>query len=281
MVPHARSEGPKDGEQREYTMQDLWDVVNDRVKSKTYCSTDPDFMSRKTKLGLPDVDWGRYNQQAQASHPSGLSSNTVRARVAAGFFELIANWNMLDMVMVQDRCGIDTNASKYLDPSTAMALLGKSDLYGISSRHFTRALQSFEADDFYRYDIIVALDTSVKEDLLATARNESDSVFTSRYYEYFKSKIALLSQFSPWCSDEYLCRTGGNAVLPPQLSELLAPQLAEARTVVDIGRPDLSALESVEQWQVMVYSIILGVAGLLKYLSDACPKDMPHWERFD
>jgi len=224
-------------------------------------------------MRLPDVDWSRYNQQVLFVD----RHDTVRARMAAGMLDIATNWNGMDLAVVLDRCGVDAEPSGYMDPSRAASLLSMAQASGVSSRHFTRQFQCFEVDDFYRYDVIIALDTGVLERLMSAAEEEAASALTPGYLQYFQSKTARLSDFSGWCSDAELTREGGTALLPRSLSGQLAPGLAEARGVVDIPRPDLSSPEAYAQWDAMKCSILLGNAGLLQYLKDSWPKDMPHW----
>jgi protein-tyrosine-phosphatase len=220
-----------------------------------------------------DVDWARYNQQVLFVD----SSDTVRARMAAGIMEIVANWNGWGMVLVTDRCGVDALPGTYMDPSMAMALLGRAQPMGVSSRHFTRAVQVFEVDDLYRYDLVVALDSKTKAKILEMASQETKSAFTSRYFDYFHNKIAQLSDFNSWCSDEHLLRTGGSALLPRKLSLELGMALPRARATTDIVRPNLSAADAEGEWEAMQLSILLGVAGSLQFLIDSCPDDLPHW----
>lgn len=210
-----------------------------------------------TFSAVADVDWARYNQQVLFVD----SSDTVRARMAAGLMEIVANWNGWGMVLVTDRCGVDAQPGAYMDPSMAVSLLARAEPVGISTRHFTRALQVFEVDDLYRYDLIIALDAKTKATILEMAAQETQSAFTSRYQDYFHSKIAQLSDFNSWCSDEHLARQGGNALLPRKLSLELVPELSRVRSITDISRPDLMAAEGAMEWEAMQLSILLGVAG--------------------
>lgn len=210
-----------------------------------------------------DVDWARYNQQVLFVD----SSDTVRARMAAGLMEIVANWNGWGMVLVTDRCGVHAQPGAHLDPSMAAGLLARAGPMGISSRHFTRTLQVFEVDDLYRYDLIVALDAKTKAAILEMAAQETQTAFTSRYLAYFQSKIAQLSDFNAWCSDEHLARKGGNALLPRKLSLELVPALSRTRAALDIARPDLSSSDGAVEWEDMQLSILLGVAGELPVLT--------------
>ena len=101
-----------------------------------------------------------------------------------------------------------------------------------------------------------------QEALLDLATQEAGSIYTSNYLSYFNSKIARLSDFAGWCSNEDLCQEAGSAILPPKLARLVVPALPLARTVVDIQRLDLRKPESHELWSDMKFAILVGVAGL-------------------
>jgi len=262
-----------DSADEDWSVSRFFGVVAERESGATRCSSDQSFIARKEALGLPDVDWARYNQQVLFVD----SSDTVRARMAAGLMEIVANWNGWGMVLVTDRCGVHAQPGAHLDPSMAAGLLARAGPMGISSRHFTRTLQVFEVDDLYRYDLIVALDAKTKAAILEMAAQETQTAFTSRYLAYFQSKIAQLSDFNAWCSDEHLARKGGNALLPRKLSLELVPALSRTRAALDIARPDLSSSDGAVEWEDMQLSILLGVAGFLQFLIDSCPNDLPHW----
>ena len=59
------------------------------------------------------------------------------------------------------------------------------------------------------------------------------------YWErYYQRKVCLLSTFSAYVGSDIL-RTGGTALLEPELSQIIQPGLQESRGVVDIERPSL------------------------------------------
>ena len=101
----------------------------------------------------------------------------------------------------------------------------------------------------------------MQDALLEAAVKESGSVFTESYLSWFRSKVALLSDFSAWCEDGHVCRQGGSALLPRTLARRIEPVIDEARKVVDIPRPDLNSPEGEAQWQTMAFGILLGTAG--------------------
>ncbi|PNW72914.1 hypothetical protein CHLRE_14g611484v5 [Chlamydomonas reinhardtii] len=102
--------------------------------------------------------------------------------------------------------------------------------------------------------------------------------------DYYMQKVCLLTTFSHYESDAVLTRRGGFALLPAQLSYLLkdgAGGLAASKAVVDIPSPDLSSPDGAAQWEAVVAALILSTASLVKYLVDAYPEDMPHYDPQD
>jgi hypothetical protein len=58
-----------------------------------------------------------------------------------------------------------------------------------------------------------------------------------------------------------------------------APQVS--KQVVDISTPDLASPDGAAQWEATVAALVLSTASLVKYLIDAYPEDMPHWDPVD
>ncbi len=96
-------------------------------------------------------------------------------------------------------------------------------------------------------------------------------------------QVRVLSEFGSYATTAVLLREGGSALLPRRMSALLAPVLARLRGpggggvgVSGVARPDLLTAGP-EEWNHMVVCILLGAAGLAKYLMDSFPDD----EEFD
>ena len=81
-----------------------------------------------------------------------------------------------------------------------------------------------------RYDVIVALDTDIKQDILKMVQSE--------WQNYYDAKICMLDQFSDYLGSDIL-RTGGTAVLESELSGIIRPIMQESRTIPDLLRPSL------------------------------------------
>ena len=56
--------------------------------------------------------------------------------------------------------------------------------------------------------------------------------------------MALLTDFRGYCGREDLLRTGGSAVLEPELSQIITPALPHAQHATSIRRPTLVDGES-------------------------------------
>lgn len=94
--------------------------------------------------------------------------------------------------------------------------------------------------------------------------------------------MLLLSDYAQQqpLSDSEVIRKGGLALLPRAMSQQLQHDLAKLRTVVDIQRPCLSdgSPHGVAAWNWTVLAVMLGCAGLVRYLIDAYPDDLPEYD---
>ena len=50
---------------------------------------------------------------------------------------------------------------------------------------------------------------------------------------------------------------------------------------MDIASPDLSSPDGAAQWDATVAALTVSTASLVKYLIDAYPENMPHWDPVD
>eukprot|EP00884_Botryococcus_braunii_P020712 jgi/Botrbrau1/7324/Bobra.247_3s0019.1 len=139
---------------------------------------------RSQRSGLPQVDWRRYNLQVLFVD----RTDTVRARVAAGLFERVAEWNGYGRALYPSTCGVQ--ASPAIDMSTTVSLMSQAQFLGMRPQLFARKTEQFEYDDFDRFDLIVAVDQSVLEDIFVFAgptRAEKD---------WYAPRVCLLSDFA-------------------------------------------------------------------------------------
>jgi hypothetical protein len=100
--------------------------------------------------------------------------------------------------------------------------------------------------------------------------------------DYYDDKVRLLTEYAAPAAlaDDTVLRLGGTALLPRAMSQQLQPLLEQLRGVVDIQRPELADASeaAVVNWNSMVHSIMLGCAGLVHYLINAYPPDLPEYD---
>lgn len=218
------------------------------------------------RRGLPSVDWTRYHLQVLFID----KHDTVRARVAAGLFELIAEWNGYGRALYPVTCGVAARQGERASLSTQAGLMHQAYLLGMPPKAFTKACEAFEVADLDRHDVVLALDTNIRDHIL--------SMVDPKWLSYYEEKICLLSDYASY-TGAAMYETGGLALLPRRMSFLLQSSPLEYRQVVDIASPCLyNPQTGQEQWNTMVTSVMLGCAGLVKYLIDACPPDLPEYD---
>lgn len=128
-----------------------------------------DLRERPRSTQLPAVDWRRYHLNVLFVD----RSDTVRARVAAGLFERVSEWNGWGRILLTATAGVDAQPDSPPDVSTNMALFSQAGLLGIRPKLFAAAPERFESDDFYRYDTIVALDEGVRQRIVEMGIEEN------------------------------------------------------------------------------------------------------------
>lgn len=212
---------------------------------------------------LPQVDWTRYHLQVLFVD----RTDTVRARVATGLFERIAEWNGYGRALYPWACGVNAAQSEPADFSTTVALFSQATFLGIRAKLFAAPAEQLTLDDLDRYDVIVALGSDIKQDMLKLVQPE--------WHGYYDAKVCILDQFSHYLGEEIL-RTGGSAILETELSSIIRPILQESRAIPDLLRPSLD--KGAEEWNPMVQAMIISCAGLVQYLIDAYPPDLPHYD---
>lgn len=89
--------------------------------------------------------------------------------------------------------------------------------------------------------------------------------------DFYKQRICKLHEFLEYASDERLQQKGGSALLPTQLSHMLGSEVTQLKSVADIPTAELS---QVQDWNVMLKCIVVGVAGVTQYLMDTHPEDL-------
>ncbi|KXZ42038.1 hypothetical protein GPECTOR_218g462 [Gonium pectorale] len=226
-------------------------------------------------------------------------TDTVRARLAAGLFERCAEWNGYGRALYPWTCGLSVGSAPPRDIhsiSKLTALMAGADRLAILPRYFTRPAECFELEDLDRYDLAVALDSGILDEIRSAVMAEYPPGADRDYYlqrvcllttfSHYESdaRVCLLTTFSHYESDAVLTRRGGFALLPAQLSGLLktgAGGLQASKAIIDIPTPDLSAPDGATQWEAVVAALTLSTASLVKYLIDAYPENMPHYDPVD
>lgn len=213
----------------------------------------------------PEVDWTRYHLQLLFVD----ERDTVRARIAAGLFDKITAWNGYGQALYTHCCGVSASSGP-TSISTTASLMSQAAFLGIPPKCFARPPELFEAEDLDRFDLILALDTTIRDRILDTVELQ--------YLSYYEGKVCLLSDFAT-CTGEAVEYTGGRSLLPKSFSAAVIPYVKEIESTVDIGRPSLEDVyTSADLWNAMVRSLMLSCAGLVKYVIDAYPKDLPHYD---
>jgi len=189
-------------------------------------------------------------------------------------------------------------------------------LWDLRSRAFiSPSRQSFDTDDVDRFDVIVCLSCRIHAEVLK--RVSADRPTSPGQYV---NKICTLTDFIMYCPDDRLLQGGGSGVLDSKLRKLVGLQLsslrpspsiiAAATSSIDeasnasaiqqpqpqiapttipsfllpdgIPRPSLSsATNNAAEWERMALLTAICCAGLMCYIMDALPPDLPHWEPED
>ena len=79
-----------------------------------------------------------------------LRTDTVRARVATGLFERIAEWNGFGRALYPWACGVDAEQSKANDLSTTASLLSQAQFLGIRTSLFAAPAERLTLEDLDR-----------------------------------------------------------------------------------------------------------------------------------
>lgn len=97
-----------------------------------------------------------------------------------------------------------------------------------------------------------------------------------------RDKVRLLSEFAQQrpLADSDVLAVGGLALLPRAMSLCLRSELASLRQVADMPRPSVSDASpaAATRWDTCVRVGMLGAAGLVRYLIDAYPPDLPEYD---
>ncbi|DBA98368.1 TPA: hypothetical protein ACH3X3_012383 [Trebouxia sp. C0006] len=95
---------------------------------------------------LPQIDWTRYHLQVLFVD----RSDTVRARVATGLFERIAEWNGYGRALYPWACGVSASQTQPVDFSTTASLFSQATFLGIRAKLFAAPAEQLTLEDLDR-----------------------------------------------------------------------------------------------------------------------------------
>jgi hypothetical protein len=97
-----------------------------------------------------------------------------------------------------------------------------------------------------------------------------------------REKVRVLSEYGQQqpLSDREVFTMGGLALMPRGMSMQLQQDLQHLRQVLDMPRPSMTdaSEEAAECWDTCIRSAMLGSAGLVRYLIDSYPDDLPEYD---
>jgi protein-tyrosine-phosphatase len=245
------------------------------VKSHAIDGTNPH--ANKTQILITSrfcvwlqVDWSRFHLQLLFVDQDDMAN----ARVAQSLFDIVTEWNGYGRALYGWTCGVE--AEQYPLERT-VSLMVQAEQWQTSRTRFadvfTRKPEQLDVHDMYTYDVIVAMNTSVKKNVLQMFEPDLNEAWDNEGdREFYRQRICTLGEFLGYASPELVRKSGGSALLPSQLSEKLAhADLQQLSGVADIPSAEL---QSTEQWDEMVMCILLAITGLVKYLIDSYPDDL-------
>lgn len=89
-------------------------------------------------------------------------------------------------------------------------------------------------------------------------------------------QVAVLTDFLDYVKPYRLLHSGGSALLEPELGQIVEPVIERIQQAKGIRRPSLTG--GSEEWNEMVQTIVLSSAGLVQFLIDAWPPDLPEYD---
>ena len=95
-------------------------------------------------------------------------------------------------------------------------------------KHQCQRLSKDVVDD--RHDVIVALDSNVRTDIIHMTQPE--------WHSYYAEKVCVLDQFSQYSGQDIL-KTGGSALLERELSAIVRPVMQKDVKIPELLRPSL------------------------------------------
>lgn len=198
----------------------------------------------------------------------------ANARVAQSLFDTVTEWNGYGRALYGWTCGVEAQAYPL---ERAVSLMVQAEQWQTSGNLFAdvfaRRPDQLDVHDMYTYDVIIAMNASVKESVLRMFEPDLNESWDSEGdREFYRQRICTLGDFLNYASPEVVRKSGGSALLPSQLSEKLAH--VDLQCLREVGDIPSVEMKTTEQWDEMVMCILLAVTGLVKYLIDSYPEDL-------
>ncbi|KAG0601899.1 hypothetical protein M758_11G146600 [Ceratodon purpureus] len=214
-----------------------------------------EWRSARTRSGQDLVDWGRYHLQVMFVD----RSHRARSRLAEGIFERIAAWNGFGLILYGHSCGISVKEGEL--PS--MSYKGEAQRLGVARHVFQAPATILDRSDLDSYDLIVAMDIEVRDEVLRMASSQPSNG------NDYANKVRLISEFVSY---------GTTSLLEDTLLEIIQPDLPQALTALEVQATYMSQYS---KWRMMVATITMCCAGLIQFLMDAYPDDLPDYDPVD
>ncbi|KAG0557706.1 hypothetical protein KC19_11G151000 [Ceratodon purpureus] len=227
--------------------------TNESVTTAT--SALAEWRSARTRSGQDLVDWGRYHLQVMFVD----RSHRARSRLAEGIFERIAAWNGFGLILYGHSCGISVKEGEL--PS--MSYKGEAQRLGVARHVFQAPATTLDRSDLDSYDLIVAMDIEVRDEALRMASSQPSNG------NDYANKVRLISEFVSY---------GTTSLLEDTLLEIIQPDLPQALTALEVQATYMSQYS---KWRMMVATITMCCAGLIQFLMDAYPDDLPDYDPVD
>lgn len=97
-----------------------------------------------------------------------------------------------------------------------------------------------------------------------------------------REKVRVLSEYGQQqpLADSEVFTMGGLALMPRGMSLQLQQDLQGLRQVLDMPRPSMTdaSEQAAACWDTCIRSAMLGAAGLVRYLIDSYPDDLPEYD---
>lgn len=214
------------------------------------------------------VDWSRFHLQLLFVD----SDDCGAARIAHGMFESIAIWNGYGRSLYPWSAGTGAHDA---DPSKVVSMMSQAESLGFSSRLFARSPEQLELNDLYMYDMVIAMDSTIEEAILARFSGELDEAWDDAGdREFYRQRVCKLSDFLSYATDKQLTNKGLYSLLPEKMMRLC---VQDGKRLPDDPSAALASFETREQWNDKIPLILLGLAGLVQYAMDSCPEDLDYY----